>query len=420
MAFVQRTSRELRRLGTINSSHMFSKIQEGVSGVPSVRAYGQETNFMEAAYKAIDLMDDSLILKTASEGWLITWLNNVNILLIFITGILVMLPKSGINPSLAGVVLASSINSMEVTRKLAKAYSDVEVMLHAMERVYYYCTSIPHEAPLQTDLPLHANWPQNGMLKFESVDLRYRPELPLVLRNFSLDIKGGEKVGVVGRTGAGKSSLIVALFRIVELSAGKISIDGVNLAGVGLETLRSRLSIIPQDPLLFEGDVRKNLDPFGKRSDDELLKALCEVNLTKANPGNSQEIVSYEGVQLSDPVQIDGENFSLGQRQQLSLSRALLNHSNVVILDEATSNIDLKVDAEIQKNMMRLLANRTVISIAHRLRSVLGFDKIVVLDQGQVAEAGSPRELFDKGGIFTEMCRRSGIKGEDIDMAALR
>ena len=422
LVFSQASARELRRISTLRNSHVLSRIQEGVSGTATVKAYGQQERFITGIFGDMDILQSGTMLESATQAWLMTVVNSINAVLVLCTALFVVSGVSNINPAVAAFVLAQAISIVSFSRRISNGYVDVEKLLHATERVHYYSKSIEHEAALETDVKAHANWPEKGQLTFESISLRYRPELPHVLKDFSLKIKSGEKVGIVGRTAAGKSSLIVALFRMVELSQGKILLDDIDVANVGLETLRSRISIIPQDPLLFEGDIRRNLDPFGRHSDEELLDALCQVQLTEkvSQDGDAVSHVEFNGVHLSDPVRANGDNISHGQRQQLSLGRALLNHSNLVLLDEATSNIDPVIDAMIQDNIMKLFAKRTVISVAHRLKSVIGFDTIVVLDVGKLVETGPPLELFEKRGLFRSMCEKSGLKRRDIENARRR
>lgn len=415
--YFQRTIRDVRRLATLQVSMVSSSLQEGLSGVMNLRIYKQENVFRHTVVTILDRCSADQMQEAAVAVALTMYLNTVNLTLLAIAGVLVMLPSSNIAPNLAGVVLASCLNVLGHTRSLSAAHAEVEKMLHAVERLHYYATSIPQEAALLTDVKLHANWPESGRVRFEGVQFRYDPQLPLVLKDFTLDIQAGEKIGLVGRTGAGKSSLISTLFRMVENAGGRVLIDDVDIATIGLETLRSSLSIIPQDPLLFEGDIRKNLDPFGHHSEGELQHVLTQVNLSQEVEKVTDEDIQTTGLGLGDHVDIDGTNLSLGQQQQLSLARALLHHSKLVLLDEATSAVDTRVDDALQQTMMRLLAGRTIISVAHRLRTVLGFDRIVVMDDGRIDEVGPPLLLFDQAGSFHAMCEASQIRREDIETA---
>jgi len=275
--------------------------------------------------------------------------------------------------------------------------------MNATERIHYYGTSLPEEAPAHTNTQLPPQWPESGALQLKDVCMRYRPELPLVLKDLNLDIPAGTRVAVVGRTGAGKSSITSVLFRLVELASGSIILDGVDISTVGLQRLRRSLSIIPQDPTLFKGTIRSNLDPFGDYMDMALYEALRASYLDHA-------------LTLDSPVEEEGTNFSLGQRQQIALARALVRGSKVVVADEATSSVDVETDRLIQRSMKQGFGGgTTVICIAHRLRTVVEYDVLVVMGEGKVLEMASPRELWGReGSVFRGMCERSGIADNDI------
>ncbi|ETL39071.1 hypothetical protein L916_09497, partial [Phytophthora nicotianae] len=236
------------------------------------------------------------------------------------------------------------------------------------------------------------DWPTAGAISFNRVDLRYRPGLPRVLRGLTFSVNAKEKVGIVGRTGAGKSSLIVGLMRLVELDAGSITIDGVDISKIGLHDLRSNIAIIPQDPVLFSGTVRSNLDPFDQFSDDQIWTSVKRASLQKA-------ITS-----LDDAVDEKGSNFSVGERQLLSIARALLKRSKVILMDEATASIDPETDRQIQQSIREEFRDCTTLTIAHRINTILDSDRILVMEKGSVAEFGSPTELQRKpDGIFKSL-----------------
>jgi ABC-type multidrug transport system fused ATPase/permease subunit len=317
--------------------------------------------------------------------------------------------------------------------------AEVENGMNAVERLHYYGTELEEEAPLKT-IEVRKTWPEKGEIIFDNVEMRYRPGLPLVLQGLSMHIKGGERVGIVGRTGAGKSSIMSTLFRLVELSGGHITIDGLDISTVGLHDLRSRLAIIPQDPALFKGTVRSNLDPFGEHTDLELWSALRQADLVPADggqhaqapgavansgahqnveavaPSNDNSATANTGrIHLDSVVEEDGLNFSLGQRQLMALARALVRGSQIIVCDEATSSVDMETDDKIQATIANGFRGKTLLCIAHRLRTIIGYDRICVMDKGKIAEMGPPLELWKmEGGIFRGMCDRSGIRVEDI------
>ncbi|CAK4368324.1 unnamed protein product [Aphanomyces euteiches] len=228
----------------------------------------------------------------------------------------------------------------------------------------------------------NAKWPAAGALTFAGVDLRYRPGLPLVLKNLSFTIQPREKIGIVGRTGAGKSSLVVALMRLVELDAGQITMDGVDISTIGLHDLRDKISIIPQDPVLFSGTIRSNLDPFDRYDDDALWTAIKRANLHNA-------VAS-----LDAKVDERGQNFSVGERQLICIARALLKKSKVILMDEATASIDPNTDRLIQESIRESFKDCTCLTIAHRINTILDSDRILVMDKGSAAEFDSPKELL--------------------------
>jgi len=244
--------------------------------------------------------------------------------------------------------------------------------------------------------PVDAAWPHAGAITFAGVRMRYREGLTPVIDGMDLSVRAGEKVGLVGRTGAGKSSVLVCLYRVVELFEGSISIDGRDIAGVPLRLLRSRLGIIPQDPVLFTGTLRSNLDPFDAHTDAQLRMVLDQCGMLALADGHA------DGLQR--PMEEKGANLSMGQRQLACMARALLKGSRVLVLDEATASVDLETDELIQQTLRSQLGGVTVLTIAHRLDTIMHCDRVVVMHEGAVAESGAPHELKDRqGGRFAEL-----------------
>ncbi|KAJ3504979.1 hypothetical protein NLJ89_g7659 [Agrocybe chaxingu] len=244
-------------------------------------------------------------------------------------------------------------------------------------------------------------WPTAGAIEFKGISLRYRPGLPNVLHNISLSINGGEKIGIVGRTGAGKSSITLALLRIVEF-VGTIAIDGVDVSKIGLQDLRTKVAIIPQDPTIFSGTIRTALDPFSLYDDARLWDALRRSFLVE---GSSTDRITLETL-----IEAEGSNLSVGQRSLLSLARALVRDNRVVILDEATASVDLETDQKIQHTIQTEFKGKTLICIAHRLRTILTYDRILVLDSGSIVEFDTPLALYrNEKGAFRSLCDQSNI-----------
>ncbi|CAH3186583.1 unnamed protein product [Porites evermanni] len=277
----------------------------------------------------------------------------------------------------------------------------LETELVSVERVKEYSVIDTEAEWIKPDNRPPDDWPNTGGVVIEEFDLRYREGLPLVLRQINCDIKPGEKIGVVGRTGAGKSSLTLALFRILERAGGRILIDGIDIASIGLQDLRSRLTIIPQEPVLFCGSIRFNLDPFNKHSDDELWTVM-EVSHLKS-------FVSGLNDGLQHKITEGGENLSVGQRQLLCLARALLRDSKVLVLDEATAAVDLETDDLIQQTIRREFADRTVFTIAHRLNTIMDYDRILVLDNGVIFEFDTPEKLLKQESLFMKMAKAANL-----------
>ncbi|KAJ1720518.1 hypothetical protein LPJ61_006146, partial [Coemansia biformis] len=274
----------------------------------------------------------------------------------------------------------------------------VEENLPFLAKCLMYIKSLEKEAPhIIKDRRPDAEWPEAGTIEFHGYSMHYRPELEPALKDVSFSVAGKEKIGVVGRTGSGKSSLIHAILCLVEPASGSISIDGVDISTIGLHDLRSRMCIVPQTPLLFQGSIRKNLDPRGEHTDDEIWHAICKAQL--------KEVVNVPtaGIGLDKWIRCDGTNLSAGQRQLVSLCRALLWCWRILILDEATANIDSETDSVIQCILRTEFANTTVITIAHRLNTVMDSDCILVMDSSTVAEFDTPSNLLARNGYFAQL-----------------
>ncbi len=303
--------------------------------------------------------------------------------------------------------------------------------MNSIERLLEYGNDLdqeaPHEIP-ETKPP--ADWPSEGRIEFKDVVMRYRPELPAALKNFTMSVGRAEKIGICGRTGAGKSTILTTLFRLVELSEGSILVDGVDISKIGLTDLRQALSIIPQEPLLFSGTIRSNLDPFSLHPDAVLWDAMRRAHLVdtaaltekavdaeKSGSGTHTPVTGR--FTLDTVLEDEGNNLSVGERSLVSLARAIVRNSRISVLDEATAAVDLETDQKIQETIRREFKDKTLLCIAHRLRTILGWDRILVMSQGEIAEFDTPRNLFlREEGIFRQMCVKSNISLEDVEAAA--
>ncbi|KAL1588310.1 hypothetical protein WHR41_02807 [Cladosporium halotolerans] len=408
--YYRASAREIKRHEAVLRSVVFSKFSEAVNGTPTIRAYGLQKQFANSVNDAVDSMDGAYFLTYANQRWLATRLDVIGTLLVFTVGILVVTSRFSIDPSTGGLVLSYILSIVQMIQFTVRQLAEVENNMNSTERIHYYGTQLEEEAPLHLG-DVQPSWPAHGEIVFNDVQMRYRAGLPLVLQGLTMHVSAGEKIGVVGRTGAGKSSIMSTLFRLVELSGGSITIDGVDIAKIGLHDLRSRLAIIPQDPTLFRGTIRSNLDPFNEHADLALWHALRQADLV----GEDQQLGDDAGrIHLDTAVEDEGLNFSLGQRQLLALARALVRNAQIIVCDEATSSVDFETDQKIQRTIVRGFKGKTLLCIAHRLKTIIGYDRILVMDAGRVAELDRPIDLYDRGGIFRGMCERSGIRREDF------
>ena len=356
-SYYRTSAREIKRHEAVLRSVVFSRFGEAVTGTATIRAYGLQKQFAASVNEAVDDMDGAYFLTFGNQRWLSTRLDAVGNLLVFAVGILVVTSSATINPSTGGLVLSYILTIVQMIQFTVRQLAEVENNMNSTERIHYYGTKLEEEAPLHLG-DVRPSWPEKGEIVFDNVQMRYRDGLPLVLKGLNMHVTGGERIGVVGRTGAGKSTIMSTLFRLVELSGGSINVDGVNIAEIGLHDLRSRLAIIPQDPTLFRGTIRSNLDPFNEHTDLELWNALRQADLV----GAEQSIEDESGrIHLDTPVEDEGLNFSLGQRQLLALARALVRGSQIIVCDEATSSVDFETDQKIQKTIVRGFKGKTLL-----------------------------------------------------------
>ncbi len=401
--FYMTTARHVKRLESISKSPIYAHFSESLTGAVSIRAYRQQERFIQASQEKVQTNTTCSYLALACNRWLAVRLEVLGNFIVVFSSLFAILAKDEISSGVTGLTISYSFNIIMSMNWLVITFSELEMSSVALERIIEYMDN-PEEAEWQrpdSDSKLPKTWPEKGSVRFDKYQTRYRPELDLVLKGVDMDVKAGEKIGICGRTGAGKSSLTLSLFRIIEPAGGSISIDGVDISELGLHPLRSGLTIIPQDPVLFTGELRFNLDPMGDHSDMELWKALelahLKDHVTKLPEGLDHEI--SEG----------GGNFSMGQRQLLCLARALLRKTKILILDEATASVDLETDDLIQATIRREFADCTVLTIAHRMNTILDSSRIAVFSDGRLAEMGSPQELLeDSSSAFSGLVKRSG------------
>lgn len=407
-------AREVKRLESTAKSPVFEQFGSALTGVSTIRAFSKTDAYVDRMFGKIDNHSTAfwhLWLFNRWMGWRMTLIGSF--FSAVVAAMILILPN--VDASLAGFALSFALQYGQTIIWIIRHYANLELEMNAAERIIEY-SNVPTESQDGADPP--AAWPSEGRIEVNDLVVSYASDLPPVLKGVTFRVERSERIGVVGRTGAGKSSLTLALFRFLEASQGSIHIDGLDISKIKLHSLRSRLAIIPQDPVLFSGTVRSNLDAFDEHTDTELREVLERVHLVapsgtatpipinESNPDNVNPFNS-----LSSPIAEGGLNLSQGQRQLLCLARAIISRPKIVVLDEATSAVDMATDTLIQRSIRDEFVDSTLIVIAHRLSTISDFDKILVLDDGRVAEFGTPRELMavDKG-IFKGMVFESGDK----------
>jgi ABC-type multidrug transport system fused ATPase/permease subunit len=390
------TNRQQKRLEAVNRSPIVAVLGETVGGLVTLRAYNAIGMFSAKFSSGVSRSARSLYSWRVSQRWLSVRTDAITSLTvasmgIITTGLMISYSaeKRQQNYSLISLGIMNSLTVGGALSFFVQMIADMENGFSSIERVKEYCEELPQEANATYDEHRPkppASWPAHGHIEIQDLSLRYRDGLPLVLEKVNLDVQPGWKVGIVGRTGSGKSSMMLALFRIVEAASGRILIDGVDAKDVAMDDLRCKITIIPQDPLLFRGSVRYNIDPFEQSTDEEVWEALKKVGL--------EERVQRDGQGLGCDVEDKGANFSVGQRQLLCLARALLRNSRILLLDEATASVDAESDALIHRILREEFRAATVLTIAHRLATIADADRVCVLDRGHVAEYDAPHTLL--------------------------
>ena len=431
-------SRELKRYESITRSPINQHFTETLVGIATIRAYGDERRFMVQNMQKIDTNNRPFFFVWVNNRWMSYRAVVIGSLIVSISSALSVLAAHYIDAGLAGISLSFASSFSVNALWLLRCYADVEININAVERIQEYINDIKEESAVETAVDPAANWPQTGEIDVDGLALRYAPNLPLVIKGISFHVNSGEKVGVVGRTGAGKSTIITSLFRFLEPEQGKIVIDGVDISKIGLNSLRRGLAIIPQEPTLFAGNLKTNLDMFDESSDIDIYESLRRVGLISKDEFNSLKTVIESGQSLDEfnktkanssentnkftdlcaEVSEDGGNLSQGERQLICLARSLLKHPKILLLDEATASIDYETDAMIQNTIREEFAESTILTIAHRLKTIIDYDKILVLDHGTVKEYDHPYNLITKmGSEFRSMCQDTGEFDELVRLA---
>ncbi|KAL7412017.1 hypothetical protein BDY24DRAFT_117838 [Mrakia frigida] len=451
-----RTSRDLRRMLATARSPLFSSFGEVLDGITTVRAFSSEVDFLSAFDENVDKLLSKMYYNWTTNRWMLLRFDALGACATFISMALAIYWSVSAGSSAMAILATQSF--VQALYWICRNLNQLELAFNAVERIdeYLYLDQEPPYV-IESNRP-PAFWPSSTsgqpIISVRDLEMKYAPDLPSVLHGVSFDIKAGEKIGLIGRTASGKSTLALALLRFTDPSSGSIFIDGIDITKIGVQDLRTSLTFIPQDATLFSGTLRENLDPFGLSSDEDLLDILRRVHLVTErssqtappsrapsflglpdliDSGDASAIPSPEPsiyrstivaeekkvvITLDSAVSSGGLNFSSGQRQLIAMGRSLLRGNNIVIMDEATASVDMETDDLIQKTIREELKDVTVLTIAHRLSSVIDYDRLLVLEQGRIAEFDTPSALLaNPDGIFTKMVVKSG-KYEELKKAA--
>ncbi|EGX89676.1 ABC bile acid transporter, putative [Cordyceps militaris CM01] len=415
-------ARPVKRLESNAKSPVFETLNAALAGVSTLRVYRKTADYTRRIHDQIDEWGTMTLHNWSLNQWMTFHMNLIGTVFTTAVGLLVVADPAHFGANLAGFALSFALSFSWAITFAMRNYATMELDMNAVERITEYA-ELPTEDLGGLEPP--ADWPRNGTVQVEHLQAAYAEGLPAVLRDVSFEIGDKQRVGIVGRTGAGKSSLTLALFRLIDRRGGKVVIDGIDTSILNAQSMRSRLSIIPQDPVLFSGTIRSNLDPSNQHTDDELHSCLARVHLIDSDSDRSIAAESSDDEtssslsplptnvnifkRLSSKVSEGGGNLSHSQRQLVCLARAILSRPRLLVLDEATSAVDMATDRLIQRSIRDGFHDTTLIVVAHRLQTVADFDKILVLDAGMVVEAGTPSELWEKpGGAFRELCEQSG------------
>ena len=392
--YFRRTNTDIQRIRSLTRSPIFSDFQGVLIGSSSIRAFGKQQQFIHGIEAKLDQNNTAIMMFQWASNWLSVRSDVLAALISLLVAVLSHALRSFITPGQLGIALSACTGLSSCMKQMVRVYARLEAHMNSVERIKEYVDTIQPEPPRLTALRPPSNWPSEGRIEMRNAQLRYR-EGPLILKGVDLVVNPHEKVGIVGRTGAGKSTLMIALFRITELCGGSIEIDGIDLSKLGLEDVRRALCIIPQDPVLFSASIRFNLDPFNEFSDEEIWSVIEQVEL--------KGVIDNMPRKLEDDVYEGGNNFSVGERQLICIARALLKKPKILIMDEATASLDNETDAFLQQMIRKQFSTCTTLTIAHRLNTIMDADRVCVMDAGVVAEYDTPYNLLHQEGVFKGM-----------------
>lgn len=393
-------SQDMKRIESASRSPIFSMTNETFQGLTTIRAFGAEKSLRKIFHEYLDDNSSAWFMFASSTRAFALWVDMICVLYIFIVTFSFLIFKDNYQSGDVGLAILHCLSIIGSTQYNIRQTVTLENQMTSVEKIMDYC-KVPEEENANLEKKtVNSTWPKNGGIKFKNFSMKYSEIGSHILKNINIEIKPMEKVGIVGRTGAGKSSLIQALFRLA-VNKGIVEIDNVDISELALEDLRSKISIIPQDPVLFSGTLKYNLDPFDNYKDDDLWRVLKQVEL--------EDYVLSLPSKLLCEIQNGGSNFSMGQRQMVCLARALLCKNKILILDEATANVDPETDKLIQNTIRSEFKDCTVLTIAHRLNTIMESDRVLVMSAGEAIEFASPVDLLERdGGTFRQLVDQTG------------
>ena len=399
--YYKKCAKKLFVLESYTRLPIISGFSETLAGLSSIRCYDYEEKFRKEYHNRLHNFYRILIYENGTLAWFALNIDLLGFCLLFFILIIAYFMRNTASASTIGVLLSYVLKLVEKNFYFYDQFNQNERMARSLESCEAY-THIVQEAPLvlKNDENLYKNnYPKTGKIEFCNYSVKYRPDTNIILKNLTFVINSGEKIGIVGRTGSGKSTLCLCLFRILEPTFGKILIDDVDITKIGLSLLREIITVIPQDPTLIEGTLRENLDPAGKFTDEEMTFNMNLIGLAY--------LIEEKGLDLE--IKEDGKNLSVGEKQLICMVRAILRKSKIIIMDEATSSVDYNTESLIQKTILNNLKGSTILTIAHRIKTILSYDRIFVLDKGELIEEGSPQQLIDKKGSFYQLYSKSHV-----------
>ena len=402
--FYVKCSREIQRMESISRSPVLNIVNEAIPGTTTIRAFRYVDKYKEMFYNRIDDQMKMSLISIGTSQWFDITLDFISFAFIASLIVFTMLFKDKFASDSIGILFTYCINFQHVLSHWLYVVTGFENSMVSLERCLQY-TKCPSESALTNandDNTINKEWPSEGRIKFVNYSIRYRPDTEIVLKDLNIEIHAHEKVGIVGRTGSGKSTISLCLLRMIEALKGKIYIDGVDISTIGLCKLRSNVTVIPQDPTLIQGTLRFNIDPMKLYSDNEIINVLRMIEF--------EYVVNEHPLGLQREITEGGDNLSVGEKQLVCIARAMLRRSKVVVLDESTASVDYHNEEIIQKAINNVFNMSTVITIAHRIKTVMNCDRVVVVDNGEVVEFDSPKELIKrKKGLFYELYKNSDL-----------